>query len=323
MDRATNWLEIFPSAKKSSEETQMAFRWFQGYHDVIQNLYSDNAPELVHAAATMGISHDTSTPYNSPTNGIAERAIRKVLDGTRTLLEQSGLGPRWWPMASRHFTAGLNTTQVDGRSPFQTRFKRLFPGLKVPFGALVDVRPPKIFLDQLPKLGPRSVPAVFLGYHFTAGGRWRGEYLAAPLCDFELSSTRKFVRIFRIKEVVFSTNTEIRFPLRNARDAETRVVHRLNAGKAGREVADDESPPLPPPASNNYSGDSVLPNVASSSSGLSPAERARIPDTPHPNRTLQSVEAPPPPAEPPDRASGVGGGSDCFVIHRHVDDETK
>ena len=32
-----------------------------------------------------------STPYRSATNGIAEREIRNVLEGTRTLLEHSGL----------------------------------------------------------------------------------------------------------------------------------------------------------------------------------------------------------------------------------------
>ena len=36
-------------------------------------------------------NHCTSTPYRSKTNGIAERAVRRVKEGTSAVLLQSGL----------------------------------------------------------------------------------------------------------------------------------------------------------------------------------------------------------------------------------------
>ena len=40
--------------------------------------------------------HRTSTPHRSDTNGIAERALCRVKEGTSALLLQSGLDAKWW-----------------------------------------------------------------------------------------------------------------------------------------------------------------------------------------------------------------------------------
>ena len=37
-----------------------------------------------------------STPHRSETNGIAERAVRRVKEGTSVMLLQSGLDKEWW-----------------------------------------------------------------------------------------------------------------------------------------------------------------------------------------------------------------------------------
>eukprot|EP00972_Heterocapsa_arctica_P011828 1733371-Heterocapsa_arctica.AAC.1 len=66
-------------------------------------MFIDNAPELVKAIALPKIRHDTSTPYRSTTNAVAERMVRKVLEGTRTILEMAGLSSVWWPHAVNHF----------------------------------------------------------------------------------------------------------------------------------------------------------------------------------------------------------------------------
>ena len=50
----------------------------------IIHLYTDGAPEVVKAGKNLRTCHDTSTPYRFATNGIAEREIRNVLEGTRT-----------------------------------------------------------------------------------------------------------------------------------------------------------------------------------------------------------------------------------------------
>ena len=41
-------------------------------------------------------NHCTSTPHRSETNGIAERAVRRVKEGTSAVLLQSGLNETWW-----------------------------------------------------------------------------------------------------------------------------------------------------------------------------------------------------------------------------------
>ena len=41
-------------------------------------------------------NHRTSTPYRSETNGIAERAVRRVKEGTSAVLLQSGLNEKLW-----------------------------------------------------------------------------------------------------------------------------------------------------------------------------------------------------------------------------------
>ena len=251
LDRATRWVEVYPAARKSTQETMQALRNFGDGDGSLENLYSDNAPELLEAAALLGIRHDTSTPYNSPTNGVAERNIRMILDGTRTALEQSGLGPVWWPRATRHFCHSLNTTIKDGDSPWNRRHKAgQFAGKRIPFGALVDIRPPEPVLKQMPKFGPRTVPAVFLGYHLNPGGRWRSEYLAAPLEDFKTDSEvaksdtassagkrKRVVRIFRVKEVVATTGRPWNFPLRDSRDRQTRSVQAADPTRVGIDFA--------------------------------------------------------------------------------------
>ena len=40
--------------------------------------------------------HCTSTQHRSETNGIAERAVRRVKEGTSAALLQSGLNENWW-----------------------------------------------------------------------------------------------------------------------------------------------------------------------------------------------------------------------------------
>ena len=59
----------------------------------ITHLYTDGAPEIVKAGKNLRICQDTSAPYRFAINGLAERQreIKNVLEGTRTLLEHSGL----------------------------------------------------------------------------------------------------------------------------------------------------------------------------------------------------------------------------------------
>ena len=59
-------------------------------------IYTDNSLEFGKACEDLSWNHCTSTPHRSETNGIAERAVRRVKEGTSAVLLQSGLNESWW-----------------------------------------------------------------------------------------------------------------------------------------------------------------------------------------------------------------------------------
>ena len=146
-DQFTYWLQAYPSKTKSAKETMEAFQDFLGQQQVCERVYAytDNSEELQKALSDMGILHDTSTPYKSETNGIAERAVRRVSEGTACTLGQSGLTEPWWPDAMRHYCFMRNTvdklSEPDNMTPYQKRFGVSFQGELFPFGAEVWYRP--------------------------------------------------------------------------------------------------------------------------------------------------------------------------------------
>ena len=54
-------------------------------------IYTDNALEFGKACEDLSWNHCTSTPHRSEVNGIAERAVRRIKEGTFAVLLQSGL----------------------------------------------------------------------------------------------------------------------------------------------------------------------------------------------------------------------------------------
>ena len=66
-------------------------------------------------------NHCTSTPHRSETNGIAERAVRRVKEGTSAVLLRSGLNESWWADSMECYTYLRNVTDYDlmGRRPMK------------------------------------------------------------------------------------------------------------------------------------------------------------------------------------------------------------
>ena len=56
----------------------------------------DNSLEFGKSCEDLSWNHRTSTPHRSETNGIAERAVRRVKEGKSAVLLQSGSDERWW-----------------------------------------------------------------------------------------------------------------------------------------------------------------------------------------------------------------------------------
>ena len=146
-DAYTGWLACYPAAQNSTEEAHFALNDFVGPTEKVGLCYSDCAPELMAAAKRLRWRHATSTPGRPETNGAAERAVRAVLEGARSLLAASGLPHSWWNHAARFWSFMHNVTAICGgqSSPYELRFcmpfkiKRLYPfGSKVFYKLMLE-----------------------------------------------------------------------------------------------------------------------------------------------------------------------------------------
>ena len=99
LDVATRFLGVATVADKDTEATEHALRYFLDAHPA-KLIYSDNAGNLKKAASNMGMNHEFSLPGVPKSNGLIERYVQVVLQGTRTLLIQAGLPMCFWPYAA-------------------------------------------------------------------------------------------------------------------------------------------------------------------------------------------------------------------------------
>ena len=90
-DLATQWIQAYPCKTKTSQETQRSLQKFLEPDRKPEVIYTDNSLEFGKACEDLSWNHCTSTPHRSETNGIAERAVRRVQEGTSAVLLQSGL----------------------------------------------------------------------------------------------------------------------------------------------------------------------------------------------------------------------------------------
>ena len=89
-DRFTHWLQGYASKTKNAKDTLYGFQRFLGPGVKPLHVYTDNSKEFEKAMEELQVPHDTSTPYRPQTNGVAERAVRRVKEGTSAVLVQSG-----------------------------------------------------------------------------------------------------------------------------------------------------------------------------------------------------------------------------------------
>ena len=88
-------------------------------------------------------------PHRSETNGIAERAVRRVKEGTSAVLLQSGLKESWWADSVECYTYLRNVTDLlsDGKTLYERRSGQPFDGPIIPFNSFVEYHP-KVAKDQ-------------------------------------------------------------------------------------------------------------------------------------------------------------------------------
>ena len=138
-DLATQCIQSYPCKTKTSQETQRSLPKFLEPNRKPKVIYTYNSLEFGKACEDLSWNHCTSTPLRSETNGIVERAVRIVKEGTSAVLLQSGLDESWWADSMECFTYLRNVTDLlsDGRTPCERRFGKPFKGPIIPFGSLV------------------------------------------------------------------------------------------------------------------------------------------------------------------------------------------
>ena len=123
-DLATQWIQSYPCKNKTSQETQRSLQKFLEPERKPKVIYTDNSSEFGKACEDLSWNHCTSTPHRSETNGIAERAVRRVKEGTSAVLLQSGPNESWWADSMECYTYLRNVTDLlsDGKTPYERRF---------------------------------------------------------------------------------------------------------------------------------------------------------------------------------------------------------
>ena len=271
LDRATQWLQSYGAPTKSTPDTKVAFRRFLGPGVEARHVYTDNSREFKLALQELNFTHDTSTPHRPQTNGIAERAVRRVKEGTSCALHQSGLTDKWWKPAMKCFCFLHNvvTLMTHGKTAYVKRFDKEFDGPIIPLGAAIKYLP-ITFKDKAKchKLGTKLLSGIFMGYVQHAGGGWQGDLKIIDAQEMDEAEKVALVNVKRFKaaEVFVDYRTasgssatsreegKIYFPLAegsvgqpglDARQQKKLSKRRASQGEPADEVV--EEPPVEPP----------------------------------------------------------------------------
>ena len=135
--------QSYPCKTKTSQETQRSLQKFLEPNRKPKVIYTDISLDFGKACEDLSWNHCTSTPHRSETNGIAERAVRGVKEGTSAVFSQSGLNESWWADSMKCYTYLRNVTDLlsDGKTPYERRFGQPFKGPIIPCGSLVEYHP--------------------------------------------------------------------------------------------------------------------------------------------------------------------------------------
>ena len=162
----------YPSKSKSSQETQKNLMKFLEPTRKPKVIYTDNSLKLGKYCEDLSWNHSTSTPHGSETNGIAERAVRRVKEGTSAVLLQSGLDEKWWAesMECHCYLRNIQDLLSDGKTPCERRVGVPCKGPVIPFGAMVEYIPiSSRDISRLHQFGPEVFPGIFLGLCIVCG----------------------------------------------------------------------------------------------------------------------------------------------------------
>ena len=146
------------------------------------------------------------------TNGIAERAVRRIKEGTSAVLLQSGLDLNWWAdsIECYCFLRNIQDLSSDEKTPYERRFGEPFKGPIIPFGSMVEYHSISVKdLSRLHQFGKKVLPGIFLDYVLYAGRVWKGDVMVADIEELEkMDASEIHARRLNAKEVLTPRNGE-------------------------------------------------------------------------------------------------------------------
>ena len=189
---------------KTSQEAQKNLMKFLEPTREPKVIYTYNSLEFGKCCEDLSWNHCTSTPHRSDTNGIAQRAVRRVKEGTSAVLLQSGLGNERW--ASTERCCYLRNSQdllSDGKTQYERGFERPLNGPVIPFGAMVECH----LVSATASIWSESLARCVLGYALYAGGIWKGDIVVADIKELEeMDASELHARRLNAKEVLMPMN---------------------------------------------------------------------------------------------------------------------
>ena len=180
---------------KTSQKTERSLQKFLEPNRKPEVLYTDNSLEFGKACADLSWNHCTSTPNRPETNGIAERAVRRVKEGSSAVLLQSGLNESWWADSVECYTYLRNIQDLlsDGKTPYERRLGKPFKGSIIPFGSLVEYQ----------TISAKDQSRMH-GYALHAVRVWKGDVLVADIEELEsMDASEIYSTRLNAKEVIF------------------------------------------------------------------------------------------------------------------------
>ena len=85
-DLATQWIQSYPCKTETSQETERSLQKFLEPERKPKVIYTDNALEFGKPCEDLSWNHCTATPHRSETNGIVDKAVRRIKERTSAVL---------------------------------------------------------------------------------------------------------------------------------------------------------------------------------------------------------------------------------------------
>ena len=128
-------------------------------------IHTDKWKQIIKACQHFTRNPDTSTRHRSETNGVAERTVFRVKEGTAIVQVQSGLPKEWWDcaMGCYFYLRNVHDKMADGKTAFEKRYGETFDGPFISCRTRVECMPISAKdKSRVHHLGKKTLKGIFL-----------------------------------------------------------------------------------------------------------------------------------------------------------------